>query len=67
MGVVDVAVSYLRQRVDMLTPASTEERAALASLNQFEAENRVVPLAVVLHKACGFKTLAKVSVSIMQS
>ena len=61
VGVVNVGVSYLRHRVDMLTPASTEENAALASLNQYEVENRVVPLAVVLHKACGLKTLAKVS------
>ena len=61
MGVVDVGLSYKRQRVDMRTPASVEETAAMTSLNQYEAENQVVPLAVVLHKACGLKTLAKVS------
>ena len=63
IGLVHFGISYLRQRLDVSTPASTEEQRAMESLRQFQTEApQVVPLAVVVHKACGLKTLAKVDV-----
>ena len=60
--VVHFRISYLCQRLDLPTPATTEEATAMAALRRFEEDNHpMVPVAVVLHKACGMKTLARVS------
>ena len=63
IGFLHFRMSYLCRRLEATAPTTEEERAALESLRRFEEENqlRIVPLAVVLHKACGMKTLARVN------